>query len=127
MRRNIEGKRIIVVDDSIVRGTTMKKIVQVLRENGAKEIHLRICSPPITDPCYFGVDTPERKQLIASAMSVPKIRKFIGADSLHFLSLGKLIQASKQAKKTLCTSCFTGKYPMKVNYGFSKKMFENVC
>jgi len=127
MRKHIEGKRIIMVDDSIVRGTTMKKIVQVLRDNGAKEIHLRICSPPITDPCYFGVDTPERKQLIASSMSVAKMNKFIGADSLHFLSLGKLIAASAQPKKTLCTSCFTGIYPMKVNYGFTKNIFEKVC
>ena len=127
MRKNIEGKRIVVVDYSIVRGTTMKKIVQILRENEAKEIHLRICSPPITDPCYFGVDTPERRQLIASSKSVASIRKFIGADSLHYLSLQKLIQASQQSKEKLCTSCFTGKYPMKVNYGFSKKMFENVC
>lgn len=127
MRKNIEGKRVIVVDDSIVRGTTMKKIVQVLRENKAKEIHLRICSPPITDPCYFGVDTPERRQLIASSKTVAAIRKFIGADSLHYLSLQKLIEASRQSKEKLCSSCFTGKYPMKVNYGFSKKMFENVC
>lgn len=124
MKRIITGKRIVIVDDSIVRGTTMKKIVEVLRKNGAREIHLRICSPPIRWPCFFGVDTPNRKQLIAAEKSVLQIKKFIGADSLHYLSLEGLIKASGQNKDNLCSACFTGKYPMKTNYNFKKNIFE---
>ena len=124
MKKIISGKRIVIVDDSIVRGTTMKKIVEVLRKNGAKEIHLRICSPPIKFSCFFGVDTPNRKQLIASDKTVTKIRKFIGADSLHYLSLQGLVEASKQRSNNLCTACFTGKYPMDINYNFKKDLFE---
>lgn len=124
MRRIIEGKKIVIIDDSIVRGTTMKKIVEVLRKNKAKEVHIRICSPPIRYPCYFGVDTPDKKQFIANGKTVAQIRKFIGADSLHYLSLKGLIQASGQDRSTLCTACFTGKYPMKIDYNFKKNIFE---
>lgn len=127
MQEVVEGKRIVIVDDSIVRGTTMKKIVEVLRICGAKKIHLRICSPPIRWPCFFGVDTPERKQLIASKKTVAQIKKFIGADSLHYLSLQGLIAASGQDKNTLCTACFTGNYPMKVDLSFKKNIFEANC
>lgn len=127
MKQIAAGKRIIIVDDSIVRGTTMKKIVEVLRRSGAAEIHLRICSPPIRWPCFFGVDTPERKQLIASKKSVAQIRKFINADSLNYLSLESLIKASKQDSDTLCTACFSGKYPMPVNLDFKKNIFESNC
>lgn len=125
MRKMVEGKRIVIVDDSIVRGTTMKKIVEVLRLNGAKEIHIRICSPPVKNPCYFGVDTPNRKHLIASDKTVEQIRKFIGADSLRYLSLKGLITASGQIGTKLCTACFSGHYPMKTDYGFTKNIFEN--
>lgn len=127
MRQIANGKRIVIVDDSIVRGTTMKKIVEVLRKCGAKEIHLRICSPPIRWPCFFGVDTPERKQLIASSKTVAQIKKFIGADSLHYLSLTGLIKASRQDKNNLCTGCFSGKYPLPVNLNFKKNVFEKNC
>lgn len=127
MKQIANGKRIVIVDDSIVRGTTMKKIVEVLRKSGAREIHLRICSPPIRWPCFFGVDTPERKQLIASSKTVAQIKKFIRADSLHYLSLEGLIKASQQDKDTLCTACFSGKYPMPVNLDFKKNVFENTC
>lgn len=127
MKQIAEGKRIVIVDDSIVRGTTMKKIVEVLRKCGVKEIHLRICSPPIRWPCYFGVDTPERTQLIASSKTVAQIRKFIDADSLHYLSLSGLIKASRQDKTNLCTACFSGNYPMPVNYNFNKNIFESNC
>lgn len=125
MKKIVEGKKIVIVDDSIVRGTTMKKIVEILRKCGVKEIHLRICSPPIRFPCFFGVDTPYRKQLIASKKSIAQIKKFIGADSLHYLSLAGLIEASKQSKSTLCAACFTGKYPIDVNYNFTKEIFES--
>jgi len=124
MRKIISGKRIVIVDDSIVRGTTMKKIVELLRQFGAKEVHLRICSPPIRWPCFFGVDTPERRQLIASRKTISEIRKFIGADTLNYLNLKSLIEASGQKKDTLCQACFIGKYPMKVNYNFKKDIFE---
>lgn len=127
MQEIVNGKKIVIVDDSIVRGTTMKKIVEALRKCGAKKIHLRICSPPIRWPCYFGIDTPERKQLIASQKTVAGIRKFIGADSLHYLSLSGLIEASGQYKDSLCTACFTGKYPMPVDLTFSKNIFESKC
>lgn len=126
MKKLVAGKKVIIVDDSIVRGTTMKKIVEVLRLCQAKEIHIRICSPPIRWSCYFGVDTTNRKQLIGATKTVPEIKKYIGADSLRYLSLKGLIQSSKQKRNRLCTACFTGKYPMKVNYGFSKNMFESV-
>lgn len=120
----VKGKRIIIVDDSIVRGTTIKKIIHVLRECGAKKIHIRICSPPITDPCYFGVDTPERKHLIASEKTVPQIQAFIGADSLKYLSLEGMVRASRQKENTLCTGCFTKNYPMPVNSNFKKNILE---
>ncbi|MCJ7740007.1 amidophosphoribosyltransferase [Candidatus Microgenomates bacterium] len=124
MKKIINGKRVVIVDDSIVRGTTMKKIVEILRKCGAKKIHLRICSPPIRWPCFFGLDTPSKKQFIANGKSVAQIRKFIGADSLHYLTLDKLIQASNQEKNSLCVACFNGDYPMEVNYNFKKNIFE---
>jgi amidophosphoribosyltransferase len=125
MKKIIQGKKIVIVDDSIVRGTTMKKIVEILRKNGAKEIHLRICSPPIRWPCFFGVDTPERCHLIASKKSIAQIKKFIRADSLYYLSLSGLIEASKQTKESLCAACFDGQYPLETNYHFKKNIFEN--
>ena len=125
MKRIIAGKRLIIVDDSIVRGTTIKKITALLKKNGAKEIHLRICSPPIGFPCFFGVDTPEKKQLIASNKKLKQIKKYIGADTLYYLTLKNLQKASGQKDDHLCTACFTGRYPVKVNNNFSKKIFEN--
>lgn len=127
MSRIVNGKDIVVVDDSIVRGTTMKKIVEVLRKCGAKKVHLRISSPPVRWPCFFGVDTPSRKELIGSKKNISQIRKYIGADSLHYLSLKGLTEASRQKENSLCTACFSGKYPMKVNMSLSKNVFENSC
>lgn len=127
MKQFVQGKRIIVVDDSIVRGTTMKQIVEVLRHSGALEIHLRICSPPIRWPCFFGVDTPERRLLIASGKTAAQIRKFIDCDSLEYLTLRSLIKASGQNKNNLCTACFSGKYPMPVNLNFKKDILEKAC
>ncbi len=124
LREIVKGKRIIIVDDSIVRGTTIKKIVKMLKNCGAKKIHIRVCSPPVTDPCYFGIDTPDKKQLIASHMTVREIEKFVGADSLAYLSLDGLKQASRIKSNKLCDSCFTGKYPMPVEGGFRKDVFE---
>ena len=126
LKEIVKGKRIIIVDDSIVRGTTIKRIVKMLKSCGAKKIHIRVCSPPVTDPCYFGIDTPDKKQLIASGMKVHEIEKFVGADSLSFLSLEGLKKASRIKSNKLCDSCFTGKYPIPVKGGFRKDVFEKI-
>jgi len=126
LKEIVKGKRIIIVDDSIVRGTTIKRIVKMLKSCGAKKIHIRVCSPPFKSPCYFGIDTPEKKQLIASRMTVSEIEKFIGADSLAYLSLDGLKKASGIKSNKLCDSCFTGKYPMPVKGGFRKDVFETI-
>lgn len=111
--RLIEGKKVVVVDDSIVRGTTSKKIVQMIRNKGAKEVHMLITSPPVTHSCYYGIDTSERNQLIASQKSVEEICKFIGADSLHYLSMAGLYRSL--GKETgFCTACFDGSYPIEI-------------
>ncbi len=126
LKEIVKEKKIIIIDDSIVRGTTIKKIVKMLRSCGAKKIHIRVCSPPVTDSCYFGIDTPDKKQLIASIMTVAEIKKFIGADSLAYLSLDGLKKASRIKSNKLCDSCFTGKYPMPVQGGFRKDVFEKI-
>ncbi len=113
VRQVIEGKRVIIVDDSLVRGTTSKKIVNMLRRAGAKEVHLLISSPPVISPCYYGIDTPTKEELIAANKSIEEIREYIGADSLHYLSLeGMLDAANKFKQKGFCTACFTGDYPV---------------
>lgn len=125
LKQIVKGKRIIIVDDSIVRGTTIKNIIKILRKCGAKKVHIRICSPPVKNPCYFGVDTPNRRHLIASEMSVPEIEEFIGADSLAFLSLRGLVQASRQKKNAFCTACFSGDYPVPVDVNYRKSILES--
>lgn len=124
LKKIVKGKRIIIIDDSIVRGTTIKKIIEILKKCGAKEIHIRVCSPPIRFSCYYGVDTPNPKRLIASKKSVEEIRKFIGADSLKYLSLNGLVQATQLKKNTLCHACFTGKYSIPINNDFRKNILE---
>jgi amidophosphoribosyltransferase len=111
IRGLIEGKRVILVDDSIVRGTTSRKIVRMVREAGAREVHVRISCPPTISPCYYGVDTPTREELIASSNSPEEIRKFLGADSLGYISLPALRQAVDDTEGKFCTSCYTGVYP----------------
>jgi len=112
VRSLLEGKRVVLVDDSIVRGTTSKKIVRMIRNAGAKEVHMRISCPPTISPCFYGVDTPSKKQLIAANKSVEEIREYIGADSLAYLSLEGLKRACGEGEKTnYCTACYTGKYP----------------
>jgi len=106
----IKGKRVIVVDDSIVRGTTSKRIVKMLKEAGAKEVHMRVSSPPTTDPCYYGVDTPDKDKLIAANMSNDEICKFIEADSLAYLNEESLLRSVNAKEDNYCTACFTGKY-----------------
>jgi amidophosphoribosyltransferase len=111
----IEGKRVVLIDDSIVRGTTSRKIVRMVRDAGAKEVHMRISCPPTVSPCYYGVDTPSKNQLIAANKSVDEIREYIGADSLAYLSLEGLRKAAGESEKLIyCTGCYTGKYPTRL-------------
>ncbi len=110
----ISGKRLVVVDDSIVRGTTSKKLVKMLRDAGAKEIHFRVSCPPIISPCFFGIDMPTKKELIGANKSVAEIEKYLGADSLRYLSLEGMLSLPALPKASFCSSCFSGKYPMKV-------------
>jgi amidophosphoribosyltransferase len=112
VRSLLEGKRVVLIDDSIVRGTTSKKIVRMVRGAGATEVHLRISCPPTISPCFYGVDTPRKKELIAANNTVEEIRKYIGADSLSYLSLDGLKKACHDGEKTTyCTACYTGNYP----------------
>jgi len=118
-RSVIEGKRVILVDDSIVRGTTSRKIVDMVRAAGAKEVHLRISSPPTTDSCFYGVDTPAKEQLLASKMRIEEMAEFIGCDSLAFISVDALYRAvgedgRNQESPQFCDACFTGDYPITV-------------
>lgn len=114
LREIIEGKRIVVVDDSIVRGNTQRAIVRMLREAGAREIHVRISSPPVKWPCFYGIDFATRAELIASGLEVEEIRRSIGADSLGYVSLEGLIESTQIEDKKLCSACFTGIYPIRI-------------
>ena len=112
VRSLLEGKRVVLIDDSIVRGTTSKKIVRMIRNAGATEVHMRISCPPTISPCFYGVDTPRKKELIAANNTVDQIRQYIGADSLAYLSIEGLKKACHDGEKTTyCTACYTGKYP----------------
>ena len=108
----LQGKTIVVVDDSIVRGTTSRKLVKMLRKAGAKEVHLRISAPPTTDPCYYGIDTPEKEELIASTKSIEEIAEYIGVDSLAYLSTEGMYRAVESEKGKFCDACFSGNYPV---------------
>jgi amidophosphoribosyltransferase len=112
VRSLLEGKRVVLIDDSIVRGTTSKKIVRMIRQAGAKEVHMRISCPPTISPCFYGVDTPSKKQLIAANKTISEIRDYIGADSLAYLSMDGLKKACADGEKTTyCSACYTGQYP----------------
>lgn len=124
LRENVAGKRIVLVDDSIVRGTTSKKIVEMLKKAGAKEVHMRITSPPVCHSCYFGIDTPSPSQLIGATMTVQQISDSIGSDSLGYLSHTGLLESIGRGKDHLCTACFDGDYPMEVPKKASKFLFE---
>jgi amidophosphoribosyltransferase len=114
LRENIVGRRIIVVDDSIVRGTTQRAVVRMLREAGALEVHLRISSPPLSWPCFYGIDIPDRDQLAAAQLTVPEIAEFLNVDSLEYLSLDNLVTAIDAPGAGFCTACLTGDYPVPV-------------
>lgn len=109
----VEGKKVVVVDDSIVRGTTSKKIIQMIKSRGAKEVHMLVSSPPVMNPCYYGIDTSERAQLIAAQKSLEEVRKYIEADSLHYLSLEGLFRALG-SDRGFCTACLNGHYPIEI-------------
>ena len=121
----LKGQRMVVVDDSIVRGTTTPKVVNLLRRAGVKEVHMRICAPPIKYPCFFGVDMATQRELIAAHKSVEEIRQFIGADSLGYLSIEGLMKAVNLPEDTFCTACFTGDYPVPVQLEMDKLALEN--
>ena len=115
-RASIEGRRVVLVDDSIVRGTTSRKIVEMVRAAGAKEVHMRISSPPTTHSCFYGIDTPERSQLLAARSDVKEMAQIIGVDSLAFISIDGLYRAMGEARREagqpqFCDACFTGDYP----------------
>lgn len=110
MREMLEGRRVVVVDDSIVRGTTSRKIVKMIRGAGAREVHMRISSPPIQWPCYYGIDTPTRRELIGASHSIDEIRRYLGADSLGYLSLEGMLKATGADPAGFCHACFTGSY-----------------
>ena len=124
LSRIIAGKKLIVVDDSIVRGTTTPHVVSLLKKAGAAEIHLRICAPPIRYPCFFGVDMAARWQLIAARKTVPEIREYLGVDSLGYLSLDGLIRAVGLPRDIFCLACFTGAYPIPVQIEMDKLALE---
>ncbi|MBU2250954.1 MAG: amidophosphoribosyltransferase, partial [Candidatus Omnitrophica bacterium] len=120
----LKGKRVAVVEDSIVRGTTSRSRVRTLREAGAKEIHMLVSCPPLISPCYYGIDFPTKKELIASNHSIERIRDFIGLDSLRYLSLEGMLKAMPLASNEFCTACFNGKYPTAIPKKFSKSHLE---
>ena len=107
----------MVVDDSLVRGTTSRKIVKMIRQAGAKEVHVRISSPPIISPCFYGIDTPTKKELIASSHSTEEIRKYITADSLAYLSLEGMLKSAPGVPDQYCNACFTERYPIPFTQG----------
>lgn len=113
----VKGKSIVVVDDSLVRGTTSKKLIKHLREAGAKKVHVRISAPPTTHSCFYGIDTPTRKELLASSQTVENIREFIGADSLGYISLkGAIDVCTEGAGPGFCHACFSGEYPTEIAF-----------
>ena len=127
IKENVKDRKIVLVDDSIVRGTTITRIVQTLKKAGAKEVHLRIASPAYTDICYFGTDVASKENLIANNKTVEEIRKEIGADSLEYLSMESLLEIAKKSNRTgFCTGCFTGIYPISVPDEIQKDRFEKI-
>jgi amidophosphoribosyltransferase len=125
VREVLAGKRVVLVDDSIVRGTTSRKLVRMLRRNGAAAVHFRIGSPPVTHPCFYGIDTPSRRELIAALKTPEEIRDFLGADSIGYLSLEGLL-ACEQDGSQFCRACFTGAYPVEVGDGAGKLSLEEI-
>lgn len=124
IRASVAGKRLVVVEDSVVRGTTTRGKMKSLRDAGAREIHLRVASPPIRHPCYYGIDFPRREELIANGREVKEIRRFLGVDSLAYLSLEGMLACVNSNQRNYCTACFTGEYLIPFEAGFEKTLFE---
>jgi amidophosphoribosyltransferase len=124
LRENLHGKRVVVVDDSIVRGTTQKALVQMLRESGVVEVHLRIMSPPYRWPCFYGMDTGTKSELLAANMTVDEVREYLGADSLAYINLDRLVEATGAPGAGFCDACLTGLYPVEVPVGLRKSVLE---
>ena len=114
LREVLEGQRVVVVDDTMVRSTTLRHVVRMLRDAGAKEVHVRITAPPITHPCFFGIDTPRRSELIAAQKSLDEIRDFVEADSLAYLSVEGLLASLSGPRASYCTACWTGDYAVPI-------------
>ena len=125
VREVLEGRRVVVVDDSIVRGTTSRKLVRLIRRAGAREVHFRVGSPPVTHPCFYGIDTPSRRELIGALKTVDEIREFLGVDSLGYLSLDGLLECERDGR-SFCRACFTGQYPVAVDPTAGKLAIENL-
>jgi amidophosphoribosyltransferase len=125
VRELLVGKRVVLVDDSIVRGTTSRKLVRMLRRNGATAVHFRVGSPPVTHPCFYGIDTPSRRELIGAVKTVEEIREYLGADSLGYLSHEGLMSCEREAGR-FCSACFTGRYPVAVDPTASKLSLETL-
>ena len=124
LKENLQGKRVVVVDDSVVRGTTQKQIVKMLRESGVKEVHLRLTSPPIKWSCFYGIDTGERSELLANGLEIDEIRQYLNLDSIAFITLDRLISSTGTSGSGFCDACFTGNYPVAVPVTLSKGVLE---
>jgi amidophosphoribosyltransferase len=124
LRENIEGKRLVVVDDSIVRGTTQRQLTTMLRESGVQEVHLRITSPPVAWSCFYGIDTGDRSELLASKQTIDEIRDYLGVDSLAYLELDRLVDATGTPGAGFCDACFTGHYPVEIPVELGKHVLE---
>lgn len=124
VRGVLKGKRVVIVDDSIVRGTTSRKLIKMIRQAGAKEVHFRVSSPPIISPCFYGVDMPTKEELIASSKSVEEIRRYLNVDTLEYLSLEGLLSMHSLSKADFCVACFSAKYPTKVDRHRGKFVLE---
>jgi amidophosphoribosyltransferase len=125
LRENIDGKRLVVVDDSIVRGTTQHQLVRMLREAGALEVHLRIPSPPVRWSCFYGIDTGDRAELLAHRLDVEETRRYLDVDTLAYLDLDRLVVATGAAGAGFCDACFTGRYPVPVPVTLRKDVLED--
>ena len=124
IRDAVRGKRLVVVEDSIVRGTTTRGKMGALRKAGASEIHLRVASPPIRHPCYFGIDFPDQTELIANERTIEQVRDYLDVDSLAYLSLDGMLDCAVRSREEYCTACFSGRYPMPVERPVSKMGLE---
>jgi amidophosphoribosyltransferase len=124
LRENLAGKRVVVVDDSIVRGTTQKQLVRMLREAGVTEVHLRLTSPPVKWSCFYGIDTGRRSELLAANLTVDEIRDYLDVDTLAFITLDRLVASTGTSRAGFCVACFTGEYPVPVPVSLTKGVLE---